>query len=55
MSRLAPNSPGAACSYGDQPNATGECYLDTFAEWRCKMLDVNNAGLTVINVPPPEN
>jgi hypothetical protein len=48
------NHPGQACAYGDQPNATGECYRDTFADWHCKMLDVDHAGLTVMVSPPPK-
>ena len=48
------NNPGSACNYGDQPSATGECYVDTFGEWHCHMLDVAHAGTTVSNVPPPQ-
>ena len=49
------NSPGAACNYGDQPNAQGLCYLDTFSDWHCTMRDPINSALTVKNVPPPQD
>ncbi len=48
------NHPGSACNYGDQPNAIGECYTDTFGDWHCKLLDVNHASSTVFHVPPPK-
>ncbi len=48
------NHPGSNCNYGDQPNATGECYADTFGDWHCKMLDINHVSSTVWHVPPPK-
>jgi hypothetical protein len=43
---------GQNCNSGQQPQAKGICYKDTFGEWHCKMLD-RNAEFTKTNGPPP--
>lgn len=44
---------GANCNMGQQPQAQGSCYRDTFGEWHCRMLDIKNSGYNTTNVAPP--
>ena len=44
---------GKNCNAGDQPDATGLCYRDTFGGWHCSLLDVAHAANTRSEVAPP--
>ena len=45
-------NPGANCMKYDHPSAKGECFKNTFGEWRCKFTDLN-AQTTGKGVAPP--
>jgi len=45
---------GKNCNANDQPNASGLCYKDTFADWHCSMVDADHVITdTRRDVAPP--
>lgn len=48
------DKPGANCSRKSEPKAEGTCWKTTFGDWKCSMLDANDAALEPNLAPPTE-
>ena len=44
---------GHNCREYDQPEASGLCYKNTFADWHCSMLDISHDNVKQDKVGPP--
>jgi len=53
-SYLGEQFPGNNCSYADQTNASGLCWITSFGEWRCRMIDAMHLKNSVDHAPPPQ-